>query len=504
MIEIKRRPTSRVDVRDAQSQVIEQSSKFLSSEEFKQIVGTRDSFTNFSASLGIGTDNPSSGAGYSFNPITRIRTMLEWIHRGSWLGGLAVDIVADDMTRSGTSIQSDLDPVDIKKVDAIWTEMQVWEKLNETIKWSRLFGGSLGLILIDGQDPKTPLRLDTIGKGQFRGILPLDRWMVEPSMEDLVTELGPELGLPKYYRITAQAPALPRQTIHHSRCIRLDGVKLPYWQRLQENMWGISILERLYDRMTGFDAATTGASQLIYKAYLRTLKMEGFREVVAAGGPPLQGLLKYVQMMRSYQTIEGITLLDANDEFEGHTTSAFSGLAEVLRELKEQVSGCLQIPMVRLFGQSPSGFSSGDADLQLYYDGIDQKQNADLRPGLAKIYHASIRSAGMQYPKDLDFTFNSLWKMTDAEKSEITDRTTSSVINAYESSLLKKSTAVKELKQLSNVTGTFSNITAEDIADAEADDDLEEAPAPEVQEEGSEEPTTEVQQEGKGEANAEE
>src|SRR5580765_1791420 len=42
---------------------------------------TADSFQNFAANLGLGTDNISSGASYGFNPISRVRTLLEWMHR---------------------------------------------------------------------------------------------------------------------------------------------------------------------------------------------------------------------------------------------------------------------------------------------------------------------------------------------------------------------------------------------------------------------------------------
>ena len=53
---------------------------------------TIDSFVNMMHGLGIGADNPLSTASYGFNPITRNRIQLEWMHRGSWLAGLAVDI----------------------------------------------------------------------------------------------------------------------------------------------------------------------------------------------------------------------------------------------------------------------------------------------------------------------------------------------------------------------------------------------------------------------------
>ena len=71
---------------------------------------TTDSFQNLSAKIGINADNLSAGGTYGFNPITRQRTLLEWIHRGSWIAGLAVDIIPDDMTRNGVEIVGDMSP----------------------------------------------------------------------------------------------------------------------------------------------------------------------------------------------------------------------------------------------------------------------------------------------------------------------------------------------------------------------------------------------------------
>jgi len=46
---------------------------------------TGDSFLNFKANLGYGAANVSSGATYGFNPLSRNRTQLEWMYRGSWI-----------------------------------------------------------------------------------------------------------------------------------------------------------------------------------------------------------------------------------------------------------------------------------------------------------------------------------------------------------------------------------------------------------------------------------
>ena len=438
-----------------------------------------DSFVNFAMNLGLGTDNPSSGSTYGFNPVTRNRTLLEWIHRGSWLGGVAVDTVADDMTRAGIELQGAIPTEDMKHLDQRAVELNLWGEINDTIKWARLYGGAICVMLIDGQDTSSPLRLQTIRKGQFRGLLTLDRWMVEPSLNDLVTDLGPYLGQPKFYTITSSAPALSGHKIHHSRVLRMEGIRLSYWQRVMENLWGLSVLERLYDRMVAFDSATTGAAQLVYRSYLRTLKIEGMREVVAAGGPAAVGLVKYVDMMRRFQGIEGITMIDAADDFTTDTHGAFSGLSDALTQFGQQVSGALQIPLVRLFGQSPAGFSTGETDLRSYYDTINQQQNKLMLVPVTRIYKCLALSEGLQWPDGTTVKFRSLWQLPDTDKASIANTVSSAVSSVESSGLIDRATALKELKQSSEVTGVFSNITEEQIEEAEN----EGPPAPEVPEE---------------------
>lgn len=435
-----------------------------------------DSFVNFAQKLGIGADNPLSSAQYAFNPITRQRTMLEWIHRGSWLGGVAVDVVADDMTRAGIEYVSEMEPQDSESIDSSIQDMGIWKQINETVKWSRLYGGCVAVMLIDGQDLKTPLKMETVGKDGFKGLLVLDRWMLEPTLEDLVTNYGPDLGLPRMYRVQANAPALRGMAIHYTRiAFRLVGVQLPYQQRLTENLWGLSILERLYDRMISYDSASTGAAQLIYKAYLRTLSVEGMREIVSSGGPAMEGLVKYTDMMRRFQGIEGITLIDAKDKFEAQTHGAFSGLSDALTQFAQQLSGALQIPLTRLFGQASPGFSDGDNDVRNYYDHIKQRQEADLKTGIIKIYKLTAQSLGIKVPDNFGINFKSLWQLTETDKATIAKTNADTILQVHEAALISDQTALQELRQSSRVTGVFTNITAEliDAADDEIPDPME-------------------------------
>jgi phage-related protein (TIGR01555 family) len=428
---------------------------------------TVDSFQNFAAKLGIGTDNLTSGSTYGFNPITRVRPLLEWIHRGSWIGGIAVDVVADDMTRAGVTIKGELKPEEIQKINERVTTLAIWDQINEVIKWGRLYGGALGVFLIDGQDTATPIRLETVKKDQFKGLQVLDRWMVEPSLNNLVTEFGPNLGQPKFYTVTSDAFGLRGKKIHYSRCLRSTGIKVPYWQRVMENLWGISVFERLYDRMVAFDSATTGAAQLVYKSYIRTYKIDGLRELISNGGPALQGLMNMIDMMRRFQSIEGITLLDKEDEFEATSNNSFAGISDALLQFGQQLAGALQIPLVRLFGQSPAGLNAtGESDLRMYYDGIRQQQETMIVP-ITRIYRCVAQSLGFTVPDGFGLAFNPLWQLTEKEKAETAGQITETVVKANEAGLVSQQTAMRELKQSSEITGVWTNITDEDIESAE-------------------------------------
>jgi uncharacterized protein len=428
-------------------------------------VKTHDSFQNFAAGMGVGTDNITSSSTYGFNPVTRNRILLEWIYRGSWLAGVAVDVVADDMTRAGVDFVGEIVPEDEEKINQTATRLNIWGSLASVIKWSRLYGGALGVLMIDGQAPHTPLNLATIGKGQFRGILPVDRWMVQPSLQNLITELGPNYGLPKYYQIVATG-GMPGWKVHHTRVIRLIGIELPYWQRVSENMWGLSIFERIFDRLVAFDSATQGAAQLVYKAYLRVQKLKGFRQAV--GTPAEAGIINSMEFNRRYQSLEGIAVIDADDDMQivGHT--AFSGLAEALVHFGQQLSGALQIPLVRLFGQSPAGLnSSGDSDLRTYYDGINKDQVARLHTPVHTVYRCIAASEGIAVPDNFDINFRDLWQLRETEKAAVANQDTNSILAAHEAGVISTKTALMELRQLSRITGRFSSITDDDIAAAE-------------------------------------
>lgn len=435
---------------------------------------TADGFQNFAARLGLGAKSQNDQSTYNFDFLSRDRVKLEAMYRSSWIVGQVVDVVAEDMTREGINLRGLDDPKDAELIQAKMDELEIWNELTNVIKWGRLYGGAVAVMLIDGHNPSTPLNIDTISKDQFKGLLVLDRWLVLPTLQDLVSDYGPDFGKPRFYDVVGDSLGLSGQRIHYSRIIRIDGVDLPYWQKIAENLWGQSVIERLLDRLVAFDSTTTGIAQLVYKAHLRTYKVKDLRTLLAAGGKAAEGLVKQIEHIRLWQSNEGLTLMDSNDEFEAHSYS-FSGLDAVLLQFGQQLSGASQIPLVRLFGQSPAGMNAtGESDLSNYYDNINQQQERRMRTAIGKLLRiVSLSALGKPLPDSFSFDFASLWQMDDVQKADVASKVTDAISKAEEQGLISKQAAMKELRQSSETTGIFSNITDKDI---EAADDLPPAP----------------------------
>ena len=438
---------------------------------------TRDGFDNFVSRLGLNNDNALSAGTYRYNLVTRNRVLLEMAYRGSWIVGSIVDSIPEDMTRAGIDITTSESDEKIPDLLAAMSRLQIWQSFCTNKKWGRLYGGSVGIIQIEGQKLDTPLNLDTIAKDQFQGIVVFDRWQLNPVLSPLI-DSGPEMGLPKYYEIInnpmAGDPTIGMGAgiirVHHTRCIRSIGYLLPYYQAITEMMWGESILERLWDRLIAFDNATMSSASLIDRANLRTVRIEGLRELIAAGGEAYEGLLKFFETMRLMQVNEGLTLLDKLDEFAS-TAYSFAGLSDMLLQFGQQLSGASEIPLTRLFGQAPAGLGdTGDSVLRTYYDSINAKQESEFRGPMEVVLKVLWRSTfGAPAPKDLQFKFTPLWQQTPSDKANNSKTVAETITGAFEAGLIDKETAVKELRDSSADTGVFSNITDEDIEEAAAE-----------------------------------
>jgi len=140
-----------------------------------------------------------------------------------------------------------MEPQKVFKLEKAMGEYNIWGSLCSAVKWARLYGGSLAVMMIKGVDYETPFEEGAVGKNTFRGLAVLDRWMVGPVVGQVIKEVGKDMGMPEYYEVLSGVGSFPSSRIHHSRVLRFDGIELPYYQKLFENLWGLSVVERMLD-----------------------------------------------------------------------------------------------------------------------------------------------------------------------------------------------------------------------------------------------------------------
>lgn len=428
-----------------------------------------DAFSNVLARLGAGTPNLLEGTEYSLQRMSRDFNTLNALYRESWIVRRIIDVIPADMLKNWITITSGLDPDVEKRLSLTLRRTQLIDKLKRGMQWGRLYGGALGVMLVkhQGYDLSQPLQLDWIMPGDFAGLLIFDRWNgVNPSSELIEDISDPDYGYPKYYTVTDPAGG-GSVKIHHSRVIRFTGNTLPFWEEIAEMQWGASVVESIFDELRKRDNVSWNIAQLTFMANIRVLKMQDLGQLLAATDNESQAeLLRTLEAQNMLLNNMGMQVMDAADGLETHQYT-FGGLADCYQQFIMDISGAAEIPVTRLFGRSPSGLNAtGESDLQNYYDMIAEKQESYLRPILNKVLPPFIISTLGSLPDDFDFEFDPVAEPSDKERADLAKCGTDNVVAAYNAGLISQRTALKELKQQSERTGVWTNITDEDIAKA--------------------------------------
>ena len=110
-----------------------------------------DGVSNPLLRIGTGTPNTFGATTYLPQFTTMARQTLEWAYQTSWMCGLVVDIPAEDMTREGIEIKCE-DPKASEAIQRAFDRFGVMDQLCDAIKWARLYGGAIAVILIDAAD----------------------------------------------------------------------------------------------------------------------------------------------------------------------------------------------------------------------------------------------------------------------------------------------------------------------------------------------------------------
>lgn len=419
-----------------------------------------DGIENLVAGLGTARDKRSY-SNYQ-QVIQKTQHELDNIFRGSWLAKSVVNTIPEDMIREWVYVKFDDTLKDNQKIiEKLEKKLSVKAKVKEALSWARLYGGSVIVVGIKGQtNPeqfRQPLNIGTLKKDQLQSLHVMDRWRVTGSPE-LTKDLGsPNFGLPEYYTLAESSVQ-----IHHTRVIRFNGEKVPYFAWHKNGRWDDSSLQHVFDSLLNADTGTQSISSMLFEATVDVISVENLAEVISSKNGE-SNIIKRFQLASLMKSINRTLLIDGKETFTKHQIN-FANIDKIIDKFMDDVCGACGIPRTRLFGQSPGGMqSTGAGELRNYYDMISSKQALELSPQLEYLYSIIAISALGALPDDFEIVFNPLWQLSENEQA-IIDKSNADRDKAYlEMGVVNEGVIARELKE----KGVYRTMTDEDVTLAE-------------------------------------
>lgn len=411
-----------------------------------------DGLQNLVAGLGTSQDKRTFNA-YGFARILQ-RAELENMYRDSWLAKRIVNSVADDMTREWVTVTfDDNTPESRSALENAEKRFDIPGKFNEGLKWARLYGGAIGIIGIGKDDLSKPLDITTIKKGSLRYLHILDRWRVSAGATLCMDLDSPNFGKPDFYMVAESS-----LMVHHTRVLRFNGEKLPYFLWQQNARWDDSVLQHVFQAVSDNDQATAAIGTMMFEANVDVVVSDDLAATLSTDQGTEQVRKRYAQaaQMKSFTRM---LLLDGTEK---HTkvSNSFANLDKIVDKFMLCVCGAADTPATRLFGMSPAGMSAtGESDTRNYYDRVSCAQESDLRHNIDYFYEIVARSELGYMPENMSIEFNPLWQISATEQATI-DKTRADTDNIYlTQGVVTEGIVARELKE----RGVYPNMTDDEI-----------------------------------------
>lgn len=344
------------------------------------------------------------------------RNTLENLYSSSGIARRLIDIFAQDSLREWFYTDDEKS----SELQDRFEEIYLHSHLFKFLSLSRLHGGALLLLLIDdGRNLAEPLNEQAIQS--IEGFRVYDRWSVSWALNMVYHDPSHQFyGEPEFYEIQPSFSVPFR--VHESRVVKLDGLIVSDRERRENQGWGLSFLEPVYQYLRDLDG-THRASASIVEDFIQTvMSVKGLTDLIGSGGE--ENIVKRLEILDLSRSVLNTILMDADGEQFSKQASSVAGLSEILNAFRIQLSSASGIPMTKLFGISPGGLNAtGNSDIRNYYDDIANYQRIYLKPVLERLVKLFILEKKGPYkgiePEKWSLHFNSLWQLDEREKSEI-------------------------------------------------------------------------------------
>lgn len=439
-----------------------------------------NSLSDFASGVVAGGNDPFWGSELSkantmawnnrWSSITLNRALISEMYQEHGIVQVLVDQPVDDAFRGGINILcEELDEHDLKELHQYIDENNILLTYAQSLKWSRLFGGS-AIIINSGQPTDQPLDMSKINETTPVEFYAADRWEVSYMPAGMV--------LDQFSKDDRECPYnYYGHTLHKTHVIKLNGKIAPSLIRGQFGGWGVSELERLVRPYNQFLKHQDVVFELLDESKVDVFKIQGFNSAIASrDGAQLTA--KRINLAAKIKNYQNALVVDKEDDYEQKTLS-FGGLSEVLGQIRIDLASECRMPMTKLFGLSSAGFNSGEDDIENYNAMVETEIRSKVKAGLLIMLKISCQKLFGYIPESITFEYKPLRIMTHKEESQLKTETLQRIMEIKNSNLITTEAAIEQI----NLAKIFlGDLKAEDamelqeqqqIADAEAQEETE-------------------------------
>lgn len=290
------------------------------------------------------------------------------------------------------------------------------EKATAAIRWARLFGGAIIVMLLDdGRGLEEPVNWQDIRLVEELRVY--ERAVVQPDPEVYRS------GTAEYFDISSTYGGTFR--VHRSRCLIFKNGTLPeYGTAQQYYYWGLPEYIRIKRDLSIALRTHTNAANMIEKSVQPVYKQRGLQSMLAGpNGDDME--LKRLQVLDASRGMMNTIAIDMEGEEYDFKTFQMSGTKEILDSACNLLSAVTCIPQTILFGRSPAGENAtGESDLENYYNFVEGIQKRMLKKNVRTLIKAIVQ-AGIydgsiaENPGIIKPSFPPLWSLTETERAQV-------------------------------------------------------------------------------------
>ncbi|HCM61782.1 MAG TPA: portal protein [Morganella sp. (in: Bacteria)] len=330
-----------------------------------------------------------------------------------WLVDKACNMPARDAIRQGY----DLDCAgggnqDVsKKLRRKDKKYRIQHHIKELIHFGRVYGGRLALFLVETSNPKewyeNPFNPDGVTKGMYKGIQQIDPQWVTPDLTDanLQDPASPDFYEPTYW-------VIGNRRYHKSHFVKFVPFPVANVLKATYNFFGVSVPERVYERVYASERTANEAPQLAMTKRLLTI---GMADVEGVDKETIHENMLYFMEMRDNYGIQTVGSSDTVQQFD----TSLADLDATIMTQYQLVAAAANVPATKLLGTTPKGFNAtGEYEEANYREELESIQANDLEELLQRHYDMLQRSEELG-TEELSVTWLPLDSPTAIEDSDI-------------------------------------------------------------------------------------